>query len=242
GTGKKKILLTASIHGREYVTTGFLLCCAEEYALALSMGEYYGVFDIRRAFSEYSFYFVPLANPDSVETALLRGEPFYSSNILDRSQNKSCKNNANNVNLNANFPYFFEYVPKERQGGPFAGSERETRFLISLCENHRFEALLSFHSRGNCIYYRDSGNGAIKGDFEIAKLLSIRCGFSLCYETENIESYSGGFENWFRHRFRRPGLCVELITDENADFLRCCEDFYTLANWEKTRFAPLCAM
>lgn len=236
GNGKKKTLSVGAIHGREYVTVGYLLLCLEEYAEAFCKNELYYGTDVRDVLSEYTIHFVPVANPDSVEIALGRAKP---SVQVPSFSSFFYKNNANNVNINANFPFKWQAVPESRQGGKCAGSEAETKFLMKLCEKHDYEKILSFHSRGDCIYWRDKGNGVVDGDFELAQKMREICKFSLCSETESIKDYSGGFENWFRYRFGKPAFCVELVSDESVPFDLCCRDFYELTRWEQTRFAPL---
>ncbi|MBQ2944013.1 MAG: hypothetical protein IJD93_04925 [Ruminococcus sp.] len=236
GKGKKKVLAVGAIHGREYVSAGYLLMCMEEYAKAFCSKELYCGFDLRKLISEYTLHFVPVANPDSVEIALGRARP--SVQVQDFNS-YFYKNNANDVNINANFPFEWQSVPKSRQGGESAGSEAETKLLMKLCETHRYEKMFSFHSRGDCIYWRDEKNGEIQKDKELSEKLSAGCGFSLCPVTENAEDYSGGFENWFRYRFARPALCIELVRDENAPFDLCCREFFTLTRWKQTRYALL---
>ena len=175
---------------------------------------------------------MPVANPDSVEISLCFDEPFCKGEGFSHYSNKD---NARGVNLNANFPFEWESVPKERHPGKGAASERETRFLINLCEKNKFEKMLSLHCRGGCIYWRDRGNGEIKGDFALADKIARGCNFYLCGETENAEDYSGGFENWFRHRFKKPALCIELVSVENAPFDLCCSEFEKYTDWQNTK-------
>lgn len=238
GFGKKKVLAVSAVHGREYVSTGYILLCMEEYAQAFCGKEDYCGFDVRKLLCENTLHIVPMANPDSVEIALGREEPQVK---LEDLCAEFYKNNANNVNLNANFPFEWQAVPASRQGGSREASEAETRFLIRLCEKYKYEKMLSFHSRGDCLYWRDAGNSEVAGDRELAEKLRNICGFSLCKPTANKEDYAGGFENWFRYKFRRPAVCVELIKDENASFYECCRDFYSLTRWEQTRCALLLA-
>lgn len=239
GSGDRRVLATGAIHGREYVTAGFLLRCVEEYASSFVQGENYGIYDVRALFRKFTLHILPVANPDSVETALGRETPSVHTENFD---SKLFKNNANNVNLNANFPYAWECVPECRQGGTHPASERETRFLMELCKGWNYEKMLSFHSRGDCIFWRDRGNGVIDGDRALACILKQRSGFSLCNPTESAENYSGGFENWFRSEFRRPALCVELVHDDTAPFDLCCAQFEYFARWEQTRYALLAAL
>jgi len=209
GKGKRKLLMVGAVHGREFVSAAFLM---------RSVGELLSETEISHA----SLYVVPMLNPDGVETALLKGSELF-------------KNNANNVNLNANFPFFFEKVPKSRQGGGFAASEPETKALIRLCEKERFSSALALHARGNCIFWRDEGNKEILGDFELAKRFEKECGFELISSTKKAEDYSGGFENWFRCRYKRPALCIELVKDEEISFFDMCQNFEDAVIWSKTK-------
>ncbi len=236
GCGERKILGVSAIHGREYVSTGYILLCLEEYAEAFLCGETYCGYDVRGILKDFTFHIVPMANPDSVEIALGRVKPLVQ---VQNFNSYFYKNNANNVNINANFPFEWQAVPEYRQGGSSAGSEAETKFLIKLCEKQQYEKMLSFHSRGDCLYWRDEGNGEIEKDRAVAERLSEVCGFTLCTPTKEKSDYSGGFENWFRYKFRKPAVCVELIKDENAPFSMCCKDFYNLTRWEQTRGALL---
>ena len=220
GCGSKKLLITASVHGREFVSSCFIMRCLKEF-LKLDC-----------ELEDKSLYIVPMLNPDGVEIALKRAQPLKKPEDFKA---ELFKNNANNVNLNANFPFCFNKVPKSRQGGCKAFSEPETKALMSLCEKECFCYAAALHARGNCIYFRDFGNGRVKGDFELAKLLCKNCGFSLVEPTKSAEDYSGGFENWFRFRFRKPALCVELVEDEKISFWDMCLCFEEAVNWDKTK-------
>ncbi|MDO5124552.1 MAG: M14 family zinc carboxypeptidase [Eubacteriales bacterium] len=238
GHGKRKILAVSAIHGREWVTVNYLLKCLECYCEALWYNRLYAGFCLRKLFEEFTLCAVPMANPDSVEIALHRETPpknFQGEYYL-------CKDNARGVNLNANFPFHHRKVPAYRHPGEFPSSEKETEFLINLCEKQNFEMMFSFHSRGNTLYFRDCGNREIKGDGEIAKALGRECGYTLEKPTQKPENYAGGFENWFRHKFRKPAFCVELVLDENRDFRKPFEDFEQALCFGKTRKTLLVAM
>lgn len=221
GSTEKACLAVGGIHGREAVTSLFLMRCLEEF---LSCG--------CDKSADISLWLCPMANPDGVEIFWGREKPLVSIWDFDH---RLFKNNANNVNLNANFPFEFSQVPQNRQGGIFAASEKESRSLIKLCEDKAFESAVSIHARGNCIFWRDNGNGRVEGDFSLAKSLEKHCGFELIKPTEKAEDYSGGFENWFRHRFRRPGLCVELVKDEAISFEGMCGCFEQAVEWKSTK-------
>ncbi len=239
GTGKRKVLLLGSIHGREYVTTGYLLRCVEEYGQSFQKGEFYGGFDLQSVLREFSFYILPMSNPDSVEIALGRALPVHRGADFCAY---TYKNNGRNVNLNANFPFEWQAVPEVRQGGGFAASEKETRFIMNLCEKHSFEKSLSFHIRGGCVYWRDSVNGQVTGDRETAESISKHCKLKLCPVTADKKDCAGGFENWFRFRYNRPAMCVELVSDDTAPFDLACKEFETYTDWNRSRLVPLAAV
>lgn len=222
GKGTKRLFCIGAVHAREYVSSAFLMRSIYELLSENSP-----------ALEKASFYICPMVNPDGVEIALGSSTvDFYEQDFTP----ELFKNNARNINLNANFPYYFSFVPAKRQGGIFAASEKETQSIINLCRRYDFSAALSFHCRGNVIFWQDRGNGSIKGDKALADILSKNCGFSLMPPTENVIDFSGGFENWFRHKFRKPALCVELVEDESLPFSQHCPQFDYAVNWEKTQF------
>ncbi len=237
GCGERKILAVAGMHGREYVTTGYLARCVEEYAEAADKNRLYGGFSLRKILRDNTFYCVPLANPDGMTIA--RG--LHTPPDEYKGEAGLFKNNSRNVNLNANFPFLWESVAKDRAGGESAASETETKILMQLCEENSFEMLLSFHCRGGTLYWRDEENGEVPCDEEISRRLSLLCGYSLEAVSRDVRLYSGGFENWFRHRFGKVGLCVELVREENADFSHICRDFYDAVDFANTRLTLLAA-
>ncbi len=239
GCGEKNVLAVAGIHGREYVTVSYILKCLEDYCCGLSKNSLYKGYSLRELFEKCTLYAVPVANPDGLNIARGKGSTIKGKVREDR---KLYKNNARDVNLNANFPFMWMKVPRERQRGTLPKSEKETKFLVDICEKVNFSSMLSFHSRGGCIYWRDSVNKEIGGDLSLAKRLSFECGYTLCEESKEIENFAGGFENWFRQEFSKPALCIELVKDENMDFSQAVKDFYTAVDFENTKKTILVTM
>ena len=123
GCGSKKLLAVASVHGREFISSCFIMRCFKDF---LKEG-----CEIKGK----SLYILPMLNPDGVEIALKRANPLKQPEDFNP---ELFKNNANNINLNANFPYQFSFVPKSRQGGKAPASEPETKALINLCKENCF--------------------------------------------------------------------------------------------------------
>ena len=220
GKGSKKLLLAGAIHGREYVSSLFIIRSLEMFLK--DDGDFCGC----------SLYFLPMLNPDGAEIAWGRDFPIKETEDFKA---EFFKNNANNINLNANFPFCFSKVPKSRQGGSAPASQPEVKALIKLCEEERFASAISVHARGNCIFWRDFGNKVVNGDKRLAQGLEETCGFELIKPTQSPQDYSGGFENWFRYRYRRPALCVELVKDEDISFHDMINDFEEAVIWDKTK-------
>lgn len=220
GKGSKKLLLAGAIHGREYVSSLFIMRSLEI------------VLKDKEDFCGCSLYVLPMLNPDGVEIAWGRDFPVKET---EGFKAELFKNNANNINLNANFPFCFGKVPKSRRGGSAPCSEPEVNALIKLCEKENFASAISVHARGNCIFWRDLGNKVVNGDKRLAQSLEQACGFELIKPTQNPQDYSGGFENWFRCRFRRPAMCVELVKDEDVSFSDMISNFEEAVIWDKTK-------
>lgn len=243
GSGEQEALYIAAIHGCEFSTVNFIMRCLREYVRAADAHELYGSYDIAGIVSRYTLYIVPMANPDGYEISNGSGEPEFDLEGLDEVRGEY-STNANGVNLNRNFPFEWEdAIGSDRHEysaskGTAPGSEPETQALMALCEAHDFIQMFSFHNYGYCVYWRDAVNGEIEGDEDLLGQLWANCGFYGQEETVSAEGYAGGFENWFRRRFARPGLCVELGLTQYAP-AEYIEHFEEAIVWEDTRLSML---
>ena len=242
GKGDRKALITAGIHSREYLTIAFAMRCIEEYAEAYySKSGKYGEYDIVTMLNEYTLYIVPMMNPDGLDIVTNGKKTLYDKSL----KGTTYKRNANGVNLNRNFPFEWNKITtgtstnNEDYKGKKAGSEPETQAMMTLCELHDFEWMYSMHLYGNNVYWRDSKNGVIPGDEALVKKLNKVCGFIISPSTTDPNGYGGGFENWFRQTYKKPGFCVELVPlNQNYQYeIERTKDFNKLTNWSKTRYA-----
>ena len=243
GKGERKALITAGIHAREYLTTAFTMRCIEEYAEAYySETGMYGSYDMVDMLDEYTLYIVPMMNPDGLDIVTNGKKTLYDKSLKDINY----KRNANGVNLNRNFPFEWDKITTghtvddaEAYRGKSAGSEPETQAMMTLCEINDFEWMYSMHLYGNNIYWRDSVNGVISGDEALVNKLNKACGFIVSPSTTDPDGYGGGFENWFRQTYKKPGFCIELVPlEQNYRYeIERTKDFNTLTNWSKTRYA-----
>lgn len=244
GNGSKKGSIVAGIHGRENITINFTLLSIEDYCRAYySSSGLYGIYNMKSLLNEYTLYIVPMCNPDGTDICNNNELPIDQSSA-DRYYYKG---NANNVNLNANFPFYWsEVTDSDRQKGPSAASETETENLMEFCESNNFEWLLDMHIVGNCLFWRDSANGTITDDYAMASALRDKCGYYLCPTTADVNGYGGGFENWFRNETGNPGICVELVkSDHTTQYTNLYDynrNFNTALNWNKTKYTFAVAM
>lgn len=219
GYGAQKACIVGGIHSREHITISFTMRCIEEMADAFTNGSMYGEYDIASLLNKYTLYIVPMINPDGTDISVAgEGTLFNFPNL----KNDSYKLNANGVNLNRNFPFNWEQrfanqttVPgDELYAGKYAASESETQAIIQLCSENSFNWLLDMHILGGGIYWRDAQNGTIPDDNYLTSAICARCALTQFPITN--ESANGGLENWFRYKYQRPGLCIELIPSNQS--------------------------
>ncbi|MGN1316805.1 MAG: M14 family zinc carboxypeptidase [Acutalibacteraceae bacterium] len=251
GSGSKKALVIGSIHAREHITTKYLLKVTEEYCNAAeSVSGYYGNYDIRSLLNEYTLYIIPCANPDGVEIVLSNDVPESNVRVSKLSEYKA---NKNGVDLNRNFPLAWEYINNGVTApadyyfkGYESASEKETQVLMGLCLENNFSFMISVHIKGNCIFWGDTyktNNNPLYKAF--AEDICDASGLSMTEPTKKAKDYGGGFENWFRHTFERPGVCIEL--SDNTNKIEPCTnknytDFDSFVNYEKSSNTIAAAM
>lgn len=210
-----QILIQGAIHAREYITT-LLINRQIEYLLNhqnninLSVG---------------GIYFVPMSNPDGVDI-VFNGTQNIScalvkerlNAILENSPKELYKANANLVDLNVNFNADWgkgklnvtKPAPENYIGASFE-SERETRALVNFVKKIKPALTISYHSKGEVIYYKyKAEKQTLKNAHALANLASLITG----YKTANQGSSSGGFKDYAMEKLSIPSLTIEVGSDE----------------------------
>lgn len=244
GNGAKKALIVGGIHAREHITVKYLLKVTEDYCIAATSGGFYGDYDIYGLLNDYTFYIVPCVNPDGVEIILSRDKAQPGVRISALSEYKA---NKNGVDINRNFPLAWESIDNGVNSpsdyffkGYESASESETRALMTLCDKNDFDFMLSVHIKGNLLYWGDTYNNAYNAKFKaFAQDLASACSLKMTEPTDKAKNYGGGFENWFRNTYAKPGVCVELSDYENK--IKPCgdenyADFSAFVNYPETAF------
>ena len=199
------LLVQCAIHAREWVTA----------LLALEQ--------ISRGMPRGGAYFLPLANPDGAALCL-RGErflrtlsPAHARALRALGASPLWKANARGVDLNVNFDAgwgrggrnVFAPAPENYVGAhPF--SEPETCALRDLTLRIRPDATLSFHTKGEEIYWEyGQPPAALARDGRLARALAAHSGYALRAAPHS----HGGYKDWCIRRLGIPSFTVEAGSD-----------------------------
>ena len=181
------IIVQSAIHAREYITAYLSLYLTEDFFRRGNRGK---------------VYFIPVVNPDGVKIAL-KENPLY-------------KANGRGVDLNVNFDAGWGTGEKNVKSagaenfiGKFPFSESETRALRDFTLLIKPDATLSFHSKGEEIYYGYK-ESATKKDEMIANALGRYSG----YAVKKSAGSAGGYKDWCVDKLKIPAFTVEVGNDK----------------------------
>lgn len=234
-----QIIIQGGIHAREYIST--LLMIEQARYLKLTGGITSG-----------GIYFVFLTNPDGAEIVLdgINNLPCeitkeYLTLANNGSQDFSqYKANVNLVDLNTNFdadwgrgsqnvrcPNTEDFI------GFYPNSEREVQNLINFTNNIRPSLTISYHSKGEVIYYGFTGESEqdLARDRQIGLDLSNLTGYPLIL-TENS---SGGYKDWCIRNYQIPSYTIEVGREELSHPIG---EKYLQEIFEQNRDVPLTAL
>lgn len=183
-----KLIVQASIHAREYITTYLVLKLIKDFERNGKFG---------------SVYFVPMLNPDGVKICL-KGNPLY-------------KANARGVDLNVNFDARFStgkfnvFKPSsENYVGEYAFSEPETQALRDFTLAVSPDASISYHSKGQEIYYEFFQTEKEK---ELHYILASGIQKITGYTIKSTPDSAGGYKDWCIEKLKIPALTIEVGDD-----------------------------
>lgn len=208
-----QILIQGGIHAREYITS-------------LLMVEQARYLHQNNLVTSGGIYFIFLTNPDGAEIVLdgLGGIPceitkqyitLANNDSEDFSQYKA---NINLVDLNTNFDAQWgsgsqnvKCPSTEDFIGFYPNSEREVQNLINFTNRVRPSLTISYHSKGEVIYYGFSGQSEsdLARDRQIGLSLANVTGYQLI-PTENS---AGGYKDWCIEKLGIPAYTIEVGND-----------------------------
>ena len=211
GKSEHAVLVTAGIHAREHVSC--LAAMRQVYALA-------------QRELPCTLYVVPMLNPDGnvlVESGA-DAFGFYKSRLLKENGSADFslwKANAAGVDLNVNFDARWGTgVQNVRTAGAqnYIGekpeSEPETQALVAFTRKVRPSLTLSYHAKGQEIYYDFYQTGKERArDEAIAAYAASLTGYTLINGTRGS---AGGYKDWCIQELEIPALTVEWVSDSYA--------------------------
>ena len=214
---KKQVLVSAGLHGREYLTPLLVMKQLEFYLTYYDVGHYSHI-PYATLFEEVCFYVIPMNNPDgimlsqegigSLTDPTLRAtvEGIYYSDLsagLTSQTNinkylQYWKANARGVDLNRNFDalweeYFNYSLPSFAQyKGPSAASEPETQATVALIESlSNLVSVLCIHSQGEVLYWNCGQEPSLlDSTLDFTEALAERSGYKIVEEQNNDASLS----------------------------------------------------
>lgn len=251
GRGRTKVFFCGTHHAREYISSTYLMYMVNAYADAASSKRKINGHSLHKLLMKCTAYVMPMVNPDGtrlVQSGLkaVQHPKRVKKMTLVESTYKEWKANINGVDLNRQYPALWEHKNKLVDGpaselfnGEAAATEPEVAAVMRTCKNYHFRSAVSFHTKGEVIYYADANTNEKIPDARVfAKRLAAESGYALMPVSEDPGVYAAGFENWFRQEFLYPALLVELTPSFGAAMPHDDKDFFTLV-WDRAK--TICA-
>lgn len=142
----------------------------------------------------------------------------YSSEYIGYEEYlKQWKSNARGVDLNKNFDGNWEGVQAKSSPsytdykGESVLSEPEAAALADLATETDYDMYISYHSKGEIIYYDTDGNlpEVSRGSLELAKLASSQIKYNISSTKTAANVNQGGFGDWVQLGLGKPSITIE---------------------------------
>ncbi len=229
GVGAENLVYTGGIHGRESINTIVLMKMVETYCRVF-YGEKVELDNnwketISNALKKYSFYYIPLMNPDGYMIALKGYDVIRDVKLRDYIKSFGIpyydwKYNARGIDLNRNFPSvtWRSQSPNpdvDLRSGEYPGSELETQALIGVFERMETLGYFDYHSRGKVIYYYRTVMSLEYNMIqnEIAIELSKVTGYTLGNPEEEFgaDMAGGNSVHYYSETYEKPAITIETV-------------------------------
>lgn len=220
GTGKREIIMDASLHAREYMTSSVLMEMIDDYTNSYARNSTYEGYNVRELLDKTSIWFVPMVNIDGVNLVQngVASTSLQSSVIkINGSKNVArWKANIRGVDLNRNFDGGWNALVSGVSGpawrnykGGSVFSEPESRALRDFVRKHNFQAYISYHSSGNILYYSHGQTGVQQTrDYQFAQKIKNVTGYAIM--PGQHRKGSGSSADWFIQTYKKPGITMEI--------------------------------
>lgn len=207
-----QLLVEGAIHAREYITAPLIVDLVKYlYQKPIDGG----------------MYFIPMVNPDGVRLVLdgldgikcERLKEFLTNVNGGNTDFSQWKADANAVDLNVNFDALWGggsqnvFCPAPANFvGYYQNSEREVNNLINFTNKNQPNATISYHTKGEVIYYGFEMLDAeqIARDRGIAEAIANVTG----YQIVKTENSTGGYSDWVSEYLGVPAFTIEVGKDD----------------------------
>lgn len=179
----RQLVITASIHGREYINTDLLF----RFSLELDRMEP----ELHK--QKLSVILLPLLNPDGV--------------LISKEIHPRFRGNQRGIDLNRNFP--IGHHPSSIHG-ILPASEPEVRAMMALIESlANPAAVIHYHSVGSLIYWDYQVDGELRRKIKtLAEFARTYTGYRLAKKTPDTLP-NGGFGDWCAYVKHIPTITIE---------------------------------
>lgn len=234
GRGSRKVHMNGSFHANEWITSAILMSYVNDYLLAVTNGGKINNLETIPIYQHVDISIVPMVNPDGVDLVLNGPDERVRDKVVRINEGSmdftGWKANINGVDLNNQFPAFWE-IEKERKEpkspaprdypGEAPLSEPEAKIMAKLAEERKFNRMIAFHTQGKEFYwgyenFEPSESAMLANEF--ARLSGYKA-------VQNVDSHAG-YKDWFIQEFRQPGFTLELGKGINPLPLSQFDDIY----------------
>lgn len=228
-SASQHVLVFASIHAREYMTTQV---CMKQLADFLSKlkngGEYQGT-PVSELLKDRAVHFIPMINPDGVTISQLGIDGLKNESVRetvrqiaamdggsDSSYFRKWKSNAQGIDLNRNFDADWDiyddqvgHPSADHYKGTFPGCAPEAQALITLTQSYPFTRTISYHTQGGVIYWYFKQTGDLRTVSEnFAQVMGDLTGYPLDDNYEALDP--AGYKDWAISKMNIPSLTIEI--------------------------------
>lgn len=232
-TQKPAILMVGNIHAREDFSSKMVMKFTNVFLLALD-GKSQLYPNASNLLDSVNIFIVPVANPDGLKiahedfTGIADSVRFWMDSIYSVESLKEWKANGKGVDLNCSFDdgnwnikkggSFQECMASEGYKGAYPAEPLETQSLQNFVQTIRPITTLSFHTKGNVLFWADVKTHAwFEGmDTKMAEDVEAQTMFRAAAIAKYGSEYGCGLENYVRSKLGSIGVCIELATGKGG--------------------------
>ena len=232
---KQHVIIHASIHAREYITTKLVIRQMAQYLYELKNNT--GVYKSKsynELFEDVALHIVPMVNPDGVTISqsglekinkpqtkeLVASIAAMDGKQITQEYLTQWKANANGVDLNRNYDALWDQYqgPTHQSGDHYKGkepfSENETKALVDLTKNNNVVRTISYHTYGQVIYWYFGQTGDLYDkSMNFAQCISEATGYPMDDNYQNLDP--AGYKDWAIDKLSIPSITIEVGYGKN---------------------------